>query len=450
MYRLLIADDEALEREGIEWIVNRMMPGTFEIFHAENGRMAIQKAAELHPHIVMMDVRMPGIQGLEALKEIKARNPDVKMILITAYEYFEYAKQAIALGVQEYLVKPAKREQIAAVLRRLLDEIKEDRRKRNEQLAVRDQFFQLLPLAETEIALHLMSEQVNETEIEGLADILQLSAEKGCALVLAFPELGDEKKKIYDAVKNMTHGIVKERCGSVVSSMVHSHMAIFLIGKKQAADEPIREEAANLASRLAEALQEQCGVTISVGIGSMQSDTVGIRRSYYEAVFASKYDNQWGSICRFEDLNIADKDEAGKASDQLPIDGVPAGESSYVELAIRQIRAEREQSTSNMLDRAMAYIRDRFAEELSLEDVAEQVHLNPYYFSKVFKQQTGETFIDYVTRLRIDKAKDMMRDGELSLKEVCYAVGYKDPNYFSRVFKKVTGVTPSEYRAQLQ
>lgn len=450
MYRLLIADDEALEREGIEWIVNRMMPDTFEIFHAENGRMAIQKAAELHPHIVMMDVRMPGIQGLEALKEIKARNPDVKMILITAYEYFEYAKQALALGVQEYLVKPAKREQIAAVLERLLDEIKEDRRKHNEQLAVRDKFFQLLPLAETEIALHLMSEQVNETEIEGLADILQLSVEKGCALVLALPELGDEKKKVYEAVKNTTHGVVRERCSSVVSSMVHSHMAIFLLGKRQAVDESIREEAAKLSSRLAEALKEQYGVNISIGIGSVQTDTAGIRRSYYEAVFASKYDNEWGSIYRFEDLNVADKDESGKTSDQLPVDGVPAGESSYVELAIRQIREEREQSTSNMLDRAMVYIRDRFTEELSLEDVAEQVHLNPYYFSKVFKQQTGETFIDYVTRLRIGKAKDIMRDGELSLKEVCYAVGYKDPNYFSRVFKKVTGVTPSEYRAQLQ
>ncbi|MDR0269674.1 AraC family transcriptional regulator [Paenibacillus sp.] len=448
MYRLLIADDEALEREGIEWIVNRMMPDTFEIFHAENGRMAIQKAAEFHPHIVMMDVRMPGIQGLEALKEIKAQNPNVKMILITAYEYFEYAKQAISLGVQEYLVKPAKRDQIAAVLERLVNEIKEDRRMRNEQLAIRDKFFQLLPLAETEIALHLMSDQVNETEVGHLADILQLSAQKGCALVVAFPELGDEKKRVYDTVKNLTHSMVKDQCDSVVSSMVHSHMAIFLLGKKQAADEPIKEGAVQLSSKLAEALQRQCDIAISVGIGSVLMDVTGIRRSYYEAVFASKYDNKWGSICRFEDLNMTDRHEAGMAADQPPLDGDPAGESSYVELAIRQIREEREQSTSNMLDRAMAYICERFAEELSLEDVADHVHLNSYYFSKVFKQQTGETFIDYVTRLRIDKAKELMKGGELSLKEVCYSVGYKDPNYFSRVFKKVTGETPSEYRMQ--
>ncbi|WMT41352.1 response regulator [Paenibacillus sp. D2_2] len=236
MYRLLITDDEALEREGIEWIATRMMPDTFEIAHAENGRMAIQKAAEFHPHIVMMDVRMPGIQGLDALKEIKAQNPDVKMVMITAYEYFEYAKQAISLGVREYLVKPAKRAEVAAVLERLVQEIKEERNTRNEQLTVRDKFLQLLPLAETEIALHLMADQVNETEVEQLADILGLSIHRGCALVLAFPELGDEKKRVYEEVKNLAHELIKEPFTSIVSSMVHHHMAIFLLGNSQGED----------------------------------------------------------------------------------------------------------------------------------------------------------------------------------------------------------------------
>ncbi|MDR9853612.1 AraC family transcriptional regulator [Paenibacillus sp. VCA1] len=447
MYRLLIADDEALEREGIEWIVNRMMPDTFRIMHAENGRMAIQKAAEFHPHIVMMDVRMPGIQGLDALREIKALNPQVKMVLITAYEYFDYAKQALSLGVQEYLVKPAKRDQIAAVLKRLVDEITEDRRDRNEQLAVRDKFFQLLPLAETELALHLMSDQVNETEVSQLADILKLSVDKGCAIVLAFPDIGDTKKKAYDTVKTYTHDIAKDRCGAVVSSMVHSHMAVFLLVNPHAGVDAVREGAVQLGTKLAEALADQCGITISVGIGSVQSGTAGIRRSYYEAVFASKFDDKWGSLYRFEDLKTAER----SGNETEPVNGGgPPEESTYVELAIRQIREEREQNTTNMLDKALAYIRDRFQEEISLEDTAEHVHLNPYYFSKVFKQQTGETFIDYVTRLRIDKAKDLIKNGDLSLKEVCYAVGYKDPNYFSRVFKKVTGVSPSEYRIQLQ
>lgn len=107
MYRLLIADDEALEREGLEWIVQNMLPGQFEVIHAENGRMAIERAEEHRPQIVLMDVNMPGIQGLDALREIKRLLPETKMVLVTAYDYFSYAKEALTLGVKEYIVKPA-------------------------------------------------------------------------------------------------------------------------------------------------------------------------------------------------------------------------------------------------------------------------------------------------------------------------------------------------------
>ncbi|WP_261303324.1 response regulator transcription factor [Paenibacillus andongensis] len=455
MYRLLIADDEALEREGIEWIVTRMMPNTFEIIHAENGRVAIQKADELRPHIVLMDIRMPGIQGLEALKEIKAHSPQIKMVLVTAYEHFEYAKEALSLGVKEYLIKPAKRDQIVALLERLVAEIDQDQRKRDEEFAMRDKYFQLLPLAETEMALVFMSDQVNETEVGYLADILELSIDKGCALVLALPEFGHtseqelslEKKKLYETVKNFAKGFIKNRVGCVVSSMVHWHMVIFLLEKAEIKDEVLREEAHFLGNKLVETLRQQRSIDANVGIGSVQVDMEGIRRSYFEAVFASTYPKEWGNLCSFEDLKMQSLEGERETADKLMADNT--SERTYVELAIKRIREEREQRTWSVLDNAITFIQEKFREELSLEDVAEHVHLNPYYFSKVFKQQTGETFIDYVTRLRIERAKECIRDGQFSLKEVCYMVGYKDPNYFSRVFKKVTGVTPTEYRSQV-
>ncbi|MDQ0903127.1 AraC family transcriptional regulator [Paenibacillus sp. V4I7] len=455
MYRLLIADDEALEREGIEWIVTRMMPNTFEIIHAENGRVAIQKADEFRPHIVLMDIRMPGIQGLEALKEIKAHSPQIKMVLVTAYEHFEYAKEALSLGVKEYLIKPAKREQIVALLQRMVAEIEQDQRKRDEEFAIRDKYFQLLPLAETEMALVFMSDQVNDTEVGYLADILDISIDKGCALVLALPEfghtseqeLGIEKKKLYETAKNFAKGFIKNRAGCVVSSMVHLHMVIFLLEKAEIKDEVLREEADILGAKLVEILHQQRSIDANVGTGSVQMDIEGIRRSYFEAVFASTYPKTWGNLCSFEDLKMLSLEGEREIADKFISDNT--SERTYVELAIKRIREEREQRTWSVLDNAITFIQDKFREELSLEDVAEHVHLNPYYFSKVFKQQTGETFIDYVTRLRIERAKEFIKDRQFSLKEVCYMVGYKDPNYFSRVFKKVTGVTPTEYRNQL-
>jgi two-component system response regulator YesN len=86
---------------------------------------------------------------------------------------------------------------------------------------------------------------------------------------------------------------------------------------------------------------------------------------------------------------------------------------------------------------------------LTLEEVAEHVGLSPYYFSKLFKDRFGVTFIDYLTEVRIERAKEEMRDPNKSLKEVCFLVGYNDPNYFSRVFKKQTGLSPTEYRKTL-
>ncbi|MED4956968.1 helix-turn-helix domain-containing protein, partial [Paenibacillus macerans] len=112
------------------------------------------------------------------------------------------------------------------------------------------------------------------------------------------------------------------------------------------------------------------------------------------------------------------------------------------------LREAKERGRSHVLQRALLYIGQRYKEELSMEQTAEHVNLSPYYFSKLFKLRTGENFSDYVTRLRIEEAKRLIAEGRLSLKEICYEVGYKDPNYFSRVFKKAAGMTPTEYRQQ--
>lgn len=455
MYRLLIADDEALEREGLELIITRMMPNTFTIIHANNGRTAIQMADEYRPHIVLMDVRMPGIQGLDALKEIKERHPNVRMVLITAYEYFEYAKQALSLGVKEYLVKPSKRERIISTLQRLVDEIKEEHSKRDEQLAIRDKFFHLLPLAETELSLAFMSDQAHMADAEHLVDILELPLDLGYAVVVAMKETHsvslqtaiERKKHTAEVVKSVVKEFVKDTYRWISSPIIHEHMAIFIFDKGMSQKELIKTDVHDLGLELIQSLRIQCKLDISIGVGSRARHIEGIRRSYHEAVFASAYYNSWGSLCQFEELQLLSKDNPWQPDGESDL-GNPA-EREYVELAIKRIREEREQQTWNVVDRAAAYIQDKFSEELSLEEVAEQVHLNPHYFSKVFKQQTGETFIDYITRLRIDKAKELILDLQLSLKEICYMVGYKDPNYFSRVFKKVTGVTPSEYRSTM-
>ncbi|MED4957916.1 MULTISPECIES: response regulator transcription factor [Paenibacillus] len=444
MYRLLIADDEALEREGLELTVERAMPGVFRFMHAGNGRMAIECAEEHRPHIAMLDINMPGIGGLEALRELKERLPDTRFVLVTAYDYFAYAREALSLGVKEYILKPAKREMVVGTLKRLIDEIEREKRGRKEELELRHKISQLMPLAENELALMLMVDQTVDSSASQLSEWLDFRLDRGSAIVAAFESYTDEqdKKKIYDHFRSYvkTHGP-----DSLVSSLIDHHIAVFLRKPPATGDNGWRQLVECLVRQLHDLARQQLGIQTAIGIGSLHSGEEGFRKSYFEAVFASTLHKQGEGYCRFDELQPS---EAGNAS-LLAVEAAKGiQQQTYVMSALQRLREQREVQTLSVLARAKLYIEERFTDDLSLEEVADYVHLNAHYFSKIFKQEYGETFIDFVTRLRIDKAISLIKAGNLTLKEVSFEVGYKDPNYFSRVFKKIMGVPPTEFKGQ--
>ena len=121
-----------------------------------------------------------------------------------------------------------------------------------------------------------------------------------------------------------------------------------------------------------------------------------------------------------------------------------------LEAVCRKIATRREEQSESIISKAKAYIKENFAKELSLDEISRVVNISPYYFSKLFKEESGENFIEYLTRVRISRAKELLSNPALSIKEICGMAGYSDPNYFSRIFKKQEDVTPSEYREKIQ
>lgn len=448
MYRLLIADDEALEREGLELIAKRAMPDTFNIEQAENGRTAIQRADEMRPDIVFMDIKMPGIQGLEAVKEIKSRHPQAKFVLVTAYDNFAYAKEAISLGVKEYLLKPAKRDQIVDILTRLVDEIVGERKKREEELRLSERAMEFIPLAEKEIALSLMLDPLHDPHLESLFGLLDLQVICGCACVISLPVKEDGAIDIpaamggeqwYEAVRSRAKTAVPY---AIVGPLVGRWMALFLVNSDEG--KPFftfRTESLQWGKELSDFVTEQLAIGAILGLGTVRSGIGGLYGSFREALYAAASEGE-GPLRPFDRL----PEEAEGAAQSMELTVLPRGDDMNRQLD--ELQEERGRRAKSVLDRALEYIRKHYREDVSLEQAADHAGLNPYYLSKLFKLQTGETFIDHITRLRVDKAKQLLKDEQYSLKEICYQVGYNDPNYFSRAFKKAAGVTPSQYRQQ--
>lgn len=115
----------------------------------------------------------------------------------------------------------------------------------------------------------------------------------------------------------------------------------------------------------------------------------------------------------------------------------------------RGMATTKEKESESVVARAKAYIDENYQKDISLDEVSRLVDISPYYFSKLFKQEQGENFIEYLTRIRMQKARQLLKNPNYSIKEICVMSGYSDPNYFSRIFKKYEGMTPSEYRERL-
>lgn len=453
MYRLLIADDEALEREGLELIITRAMPDSFNIIHAPNGRRAIELAEEHRPDIVMMDVKMPGIQGLEALQEIQAIHSRVKMVLVTAYDHFAYAKQAIALGVKDYIMKPAKKEQIIGILQRLVQELEQERSKRDTELALRDTVSRVMPLVENELAMMLMNDRVQEWNVQQLTELAQFPLQMGYALVVAVAAHGPDHaceggsrrlrlERVYSAVKDELGG----RLSCIVSPIIGEQMTVFV--RLQDGTQYAKEDALAMGEELVPLLRQAAEAAVHIGIGRLKLGIDKLRESYVEAACAAAYGRNAASaaVVHFDQVPV----RTGSCSRPEQLEAIRSGAQTEEALQadIHQVQASRHREAHAVIEQARAIIHERFQLPLAMEEVAGMVHLSPYYFSKLFKQQAGVTFTDYITHLRIARARQYIEQNKLSLKEICYQVGYRDPNYFSRVFKKVTGVAPTEYRSR--
>ncbi|HWI61024.1 MAG TPA: response regulator [Symbiobacteriaceae bacterium] len=430
--RILVADDEPIEREALRLLVQRHLPDVQVVGEAGTGRQVVELAETLRPDVILLDIEMPGLSGLEALREIRERSPGVRCLIVSAYDYFHFAREALRLGAVDYLLKPVKRDQMVEVLDRLKREIAAERQRRQDELVRKEHLRQLRPLAEAELVA-LLEKGENGHRVRDLLDTLEVRFDAGLCMVVGLgePQPGEgptPESRAKEAYQRLG-ALARSLCTCALGTWSDG-CATLMIELEAPIDEyAMRLWSTDLARRLRERVKEQTGVRLRMGIGQPYEGWQQLSRSYREALTAYKFEGMSEKVNHFGDL----EEQGEVAPDPQPAE--PASRWQPTPAVLQAV------------EQGKRFVEAHFAEEITLERVAQEVSLTPYYYSKIFSRVVGQTLVDYLTAVRVEKAKQLLADPAVSIKEACFSVGYNDPNYFSRVFKKVTGQTPTEFRA---
>lgn len=527
MYKIMLADDEGIVIDSLKFIIEKNFGQSCVIESASTGRRVIELAEQFKPDIAIMDIHMPGINGIEAMKEIRKTNNSTIFIVMTAFDKFNYAKEAINLGVLEYLTKPVNQSVITKVLQKAMDIIDKDRKKRSNDLIIREKLEIVIPIIESDFIYATLSKTDFEREKDNFCNLLGIKDDYGMILVVEFGDSlveGNLTNPVGISVKAQSYypsirESLKEEFSCVVGPIMVNKIVTFIPSCKFQLEYDDRIGIIERARKLVKDLTKQFDIQFKIGIGSVTA--IGnLDESYTEALNAIR--NSKGRVAHVKDLPISceydpdypiqiekslfEKIEKGDIEgtkteanlffdwmvksypehvmdiklkvlefilfaeqkaflsggmtyyflyrkDYLPtiiqIENYEQLRKWFIEKvtqAGRNITTKRVEQTSGLICKAKVYIEENYQKDISLDDVSRSVDISPYYFSKLFKEETGENFIEYLTNLRIEKAKKLLVKSDMNIKNICLDTGYSDPNYFSRIFKKQVGVTPTEYR----
>lgn len=523
MYKILLADDEGIELDALNFIIDKNFSGQCSVKNAKTGREAIELAESFRPDIAVMDIRMPGINGMEAMREIQSLLPNVVFIVLTAYDRFEYAKEAINLSAFEFLTKPVNRNVFVSTLQKAMEKCNAEKSARNSALQTRERIENMLPLLENSFIYMLLSQSEDREAYLNMYKLLGIDAPCGTVMVLEITRMEDSNPLDLDIklseYYSMIRALIKDAFESIVGNAMANRIIFIRPGETPKNEYYSRLSLIEQGRVLAHQVEDKIGYHCKLGIGTTV-EIMELCESYAQAVKALK--NCKGIVSHYNDLPIASECEDGYplSCEKHLEEAVLAGDASaavqdaevffqwmldhyakydmtirlkvlelvmraeysvfqkngcnyhfldrdgYLEQVIsfseyqllktwflqkvadcaRSSAKHLVQKTNGTISDAMQYIDKNFHRELSLEEVSREVYVSPYYFSKLFKEQTGMNYIEYLTQKRMEAAKLLLQDRKLTIKQICNKIGYSDPNYFSRLFRKIEGLTPSEYR----
>lgn len=535
MYKVLIADDEKRICKLIRGLVDWDEKGLVVVGIVHNGQEALNIVKQDKPDIIITDIRMPELGGLELIREVKKANPEIDFIIISGYRQFEYARKALQYGAEDYLLKPIREKELNRVLDQIVlkkkdTKVKEEQHRHLEQSAMEhtkilnQTFVQELisgtlsndilsdqrllnreyqysfPYKSFVVAGIRMDVDSENTSLREIQEILKkrvyaivdnnlgdLEALKYTAavveevlyLVINFmptewetlrhavrhvisdtQNIGSKSMPVHATVGMSTIADQTEKLPECVRQVHHALADRVVKGVDRIIDAQTGREDKNVEDYISYSVQRQLlGCVESRNLQGVLDIIRNVRQELDDCEESSGrlLRDIWKEIVEL--LLVGCKAFLGnKDAEDIRSNCVRVCEMYYkkeqlehfvrntaIDIFNRMSRDE-EEKEKKPIQIARQYISLHYAESLTLETVSAYVDLNAAYFSSIFKKETGQSFSEFLTEVRMKKARELLCDRKRTVLEIADSVGYGDEKYFSRSFKKHVGLTPSEYR----
>lgn len=415
MFQLMIADDNP-------YILQELCQDTdwedfdFELTGAyRDGKTLLNAAREAMPDLVITDISMPIMDGMELSASLHRLNPDLKIIFISEHSEFEYAKRALNLQILDYLVKPIRQEQLGEVMNHVLGLLQQEQCQRFEQMKLWSQqdFYRRSALSHyaSRLLFHADPEQQIREEFVRLGFppggfrrfyvvCYHLNSPTPCSYLESILETSASGARILSMDSRASHGVFL---------LLASHETISV---------------SNLLSQLCIDVEAGLGLSITIGYSNPSTCFSELPSLYTQAKAALS------SIAGTTVPLASYRDTHAESDPSADLTSGPAVSGTYS----KNVAAMR------------AFVKKNYMEQITTSDVAQSVYLSPSYANLCFHNECGITIFAYITQYRIQRAKELLRDTEEHVTRIAELVGYSGKTSFYLAFKRSTGISPSEYR----
>ncbi len=518
MFNILVTDDEQIVIDSLSFIIKKNFAEETKVFTALSGTDAIEIVMKENIDILFMDINMPGLSGLETVNVITKLKPNIVFVILSAFDRFQYAQEAINLGAYKYITKPVNRNLVIETIRGAMQLIEEKQGKLSADMELHKKLDMVSPMIENDFIYACIYNNDKAVDLSSYLDYFNLSDNSWVFCCFEFPNINSDNQystylKIHELLNN------EHRC--LVSSFIMNRIAVFY---PIFSVNPDYTEIQEQMKKFYTILSYNITAGIRAGVSTIYSDKSQLQASYSEALSALNKTTSDGGLIFSNGMtysgkegNVSTKSNSDEFKNQI-INKISSGDSNgvksflelytselisqnltedkiknaFFELIVTANNATKEQNKSfssetfdnsfsilskendiklikefaqkflmecthavssvkkadenPIIKKICTYVDENLSYDISLDTAADFAGVSSFYLSKLFKEEKGETFINYISNKRLEKSRQLLSETNLSIKEITAEVGYNDQNYFSRIFKSKYGLSPKEYR----